>query len=120
VQVLSTPLMLVLGHEACGAVDAAIKSTKDGTTLPGHLPALVTALSPAVAAAQGMSGDLLDNAIERNVKLNVERLKHAAPILKSFVDGQKLRVVGGVYELKSGRVRLVTETADATVGRAKH
>jgi carbonic anhydrase len=120
VQVLSTPLILVLGHEACGAVDAAIKSTKDGTTLPGHLPALVTALGPAVAAAQGMTGDLLDNAIERNVKLNVERLKRAAPILKSFVDGRKLRVVGGVYELKSGRVRLVTDPADATVGQAQH
>jgi carbonic anhydrase len=120
VQVLNTPLILVLGHQSCGAVDAAIKSAKDGTTLPGHLPALVAALAPAVQAVQGVPGDMLDNAIERNVQLNVERLKRAAPILKSFVDGQKLRVVGGVYELKSGRVRLVTDPADATVGQAKH
>jgi carbonic anhydrase len=38
VQVLNTPLIMVLGHEACGAVDATIKSVKDGSTLPGHLP----------------------------------------------------------------------------------
>ena len=56
VQVLNTPLILVLGHDACGAVDATAKSIKDGTTLPGHLPALVAALSPAVKAVQGEPG----------------------------------------------------------------
>jgi carbonic anhydrase len=108
VQVLSTPLILVLGHESCGAVDATIKSIKDGTTLPGHLPALVTALSPAVKAEQGAPGDLLANAIRRNVTLNVERLKTAAPILKSFADDKKINVVGGIYRLKTGRVELLT------------
>src|ERR1700675_3570543 len=48
VEVLHTPLLMVLGHESCGAVDTAIKSIRDGTTLPGHLPALVEAISPAV------------------------------------------------------------------------
>ena len=52
VQVLNTPLILVLGHEACGAVDATIKSVKDGTTLPGHLPSLVDAIRPAVEAVK--------------------------------------------------------------------
>ncbi len=77
VQVLNTPLILVLGHEACGAVDATIKSIKDGTTLPGHLPSLVDAIRPAVEAVQGQPGDLLDNAIRRNVALNVDKLKSA-------------------------------------------
>ena len=107
VQVLNAPLIMVLGHEACGAVDATIKSIKDGTTLPGHLPALVTALSPAVKDVQGAPGDLLANAIRRNVTLNVEKLKATAPILKSFFDGKKINVVGAIYELKSGRVQLV-------------
>jgi carbonic anhydrase len=84
VQVLKTPLILVLGHEACGAVDATIKSMKDGSTLPGHLPSLVAALRPAVDAVQGQSGDLLANATRRNVVLNVERLKSAGPILSAF------------------------------------
>jgi carbonic anhydrase len=108
VQVLNAPLIMVLGHESCGAVDAAIKSIKDRTTLPGHLPALVTALSPAVKAEQGAPGDLLANAIRRNVMLNVERLKTAAPILKSFADDKKINVVGAIYRLRTGRVELVT------------
>ena len=108
VQVLNTPLIMVLGHDACGAVDAAIKSIKDGTTLPGHLPSLVDAIRPAVAAAKNDTGDLLANAIRHNVSLAVDKLKNAAPILKSFVDDKKIRVVGGVYELKTGRVELLS------------
>ena len=107
VQVLNTPLILVLGHDACGAVDATAKSIKDGTTLPGHLPALVAAISPAVKAVQGEPGDLLDNAIRRNVMLNVEKLKTTGPILNSFVNNKKLRVVGGIYKLASGKVELL-------------
>ena len=108
VQVLNTPLIMVLGHEACGAVDATIKSVKDGTTLPGHLPSLITALKPAVDAVKNESGDMLANAIKRNVALNVDRLKTTAPILKSFADDKKIRVVGGVYALKTGRVELMS------------
>ena len=71
VQVLKTPLVLVLGHDACGAVDATIKSIKDGTALPGHLPTLVAAISPAVKAVQGEAGR---HARERNsAQRNAER-----------------------------------------------
>ena len=107
VQVLNTPLIMVLGHDACGAVDATAKSIKDGTTLPGHLPALVAAISPAVKAVQGEPGDMLENAIRRNVMLNVEKLKTAGPILNAFVDSKKVGVVGGIYKLASGRVELL-------------
>src|SRR5579863_5668924 len=108
VQVLNTPLIVVLGHGACGAVDATIKSIKDGTTLPGHLPSLVAALRPAVEAVKDKPGDLLANAIRSNVMLTVDRLKSAAPILKAAADDKKIRVVGGVYELKTGRVELLS------------
>ena len=106
VQILNTPLIVVLGHDSCGAVDATIKSVKGGTTLPGHLPSLVAAIKPAVDAVQGQSGDMLANAIRSNVMLNVDKLKSTAPILKSFADDKKIKIVGGVYELKSGRVAL--------------
>ena len=59
VAVLNSPLILVLGHDSCGAVDATIKSLKDNTTLPGHLPSLVNALAPAVKATRDQPGDLL-------------------------------------------------------------
>jgi carbonic anhydrase len=108
VQVLNTPLIMVLGHESCGAIDAAIKSIRDGTILPGHLPTLVTALAPAINAVQAAPGEVPANAIRRNVTLNVEKLKTGSPILKSFVEGKKLQVVGGVYQLRSGRVELLT------------
>jgi carbonic anhydrase len=108
VAVLNTPLIMVLGHGACGAVDSTIKSIKDGTTLPGHLPSLVAALRPAVEAVKDKPGDLLANAIRANVALNVDKLKGAAPILKSSADDKKIRVVGGVYELKTGRVELLS------------
>jgi carbonic anhydrase len=108
VTVLNTPLIMVLGHDACGAVDATIKSVKDGTTLPGHLPSLVAAISPAVEAVKGEDGDMLVNAIRRNVSMNVEKLKTATPILNAGVDDKKIKIVGGIYKLASGRVELVT------------
>ena len=107
VQVLNTPLIMVLGHDSCGAVDATIKSVKDGTTLPGHLPSLVSALSPAVKAILDQPGDLLANATRRNVSMNVDKLRSAMPILKSFNDDKKIRVVGGIYRLRTGRVDLL-------------
>src|SRR5215469_15497747 len=105
VQVLNTPLIMVLGHDACGAVDATIKSVKDGTQLPGHLPSLIAAIKPAVEAVQDQGGDMLANAIRRNVTLNVERLKTAAPILSAFASDNKIRVVGGIYQLRTGKVQ---------------
>ena len=104
VAVLKTPLIMVLGHDACGAVDATIKSVKDGTTLPGHLPALVAAVKPAVEAVKDQGGDMLANAIRSNVKLNVEKLQKAAPILDAAVGDKSIRVVGGIYRLASGKV----------------
>jgi len=108
IAILNVPLLMVLGHRACGAVDATIKSLRDGTTLPGHLPSLVAALSPAVKASAGLSGNPLDNAIKQNVLLNVEKLKTAAPIIDKAVTEKKVRIVGGVYNLDTGRVELLS------------
>lgn len=108
VAILGTPLIMVLGHDACGAVDATIKSLKDNTTLPGHLPSLVTSLTPAVKAVSGRPGDQLDNAIRQNVIDNVAKLKSANPILNSAVEQGKLKVVGGIYRLRDGRVEMIS------------
>ncbi|MBV8376537.1 MAG: carbonic anhydrase [Verrucomicrobia bacterium] len=107
VAVLGTPLILVLGHSKCGAVDAAVKAVKDGKEFSGHIPLLIDAIQPAVKAAQDQAGDLLDNSIKQNVILNVERLKTAGPILSDAVRGGKLNVAGGIYSLDTGRVTLV-------------
>jgi carbonic anhydrase len=107
VAVLEVPLILVLGHDACGAVDATIKSLKDGTTLLGHMPSLVAAIAPAVKAVSQQSGNALDNAIRQNVIDNVARLKSATPILSAAVEQNKLKVVGAIYRLKNGKVEMV-------------
>lgn len=107
VSVLATPLILVLGHDACGAVDATIKSLKDQTTLPGHLPSLVNAMTHSVVEASKQEGDVLGNAIRQNVIDNVVKLRSTAPLLDAAVAEQKLKVVGGIYRLRDGRVEMV-------------
>jgi carbonic anhydrase len=107
VAVLGTPLILVLGHDSCGAVDATIKSLKDDKPLPGHIPSLAAAIAPAVKASAQQSGNALDNAIKQNVVDNVNKLKSATPILSAAVEQNKLKIVGGLYRLSTGRVELL-------------
>jgi carbonic anhydrase len=103
---LGTPLILVLGHDACGAVSATIKSLKDNTTLPGHLPSLVEGIAPAVKAVSAQAGDTLANAIRQNVIDNIAKLSAATPILSAAVAQGKLKVAGGIYRLRDGRVEM--------------
>lgn len=107
VEVLKTPLLMVLGHESCGAVKATISSIQDNTTLPGHLPSLVAALAPAVKAVTGRPGDILENATRENVRLNVEALKKATPLLSAAVNDKRVKIVGGVYRLADGKVEII-------------
>jgi carbonic anhydrase len=107
VALLGTPLLLVLGHDNCGAVGATIKSLKDDKPLPGHMPSLATAIAPAVKAVLPKGEDTLENAILQNVIDNVAKLKSATPILSAAVEQNKLKVVGGIYRLKTGKVEMV-------------
>ena len=108
VSALGTPLIFVLGHEACGAVDATIKQVKNGTSFPGHIPSFTNAVTPAVKAVLNQPGDLLANAIKENVLLTVQKLQMTGPILSEAVSQKKLKIVGGVYDLHTGRVDLVS------------
>jgi carbonic anhydrase len=108
VAVLGVPLILVLGHDSCGAVDATIKSLKDDKPLPGHMPSLVEGIAPAVKTVLPQGGDTLGKAIRQNVLDNVAKLSAATPILSAAVEQHKLKVVGGVYGLKDGRVEIVS------------
>ena len=106
--VLQSPMILVLGHTRCGAISATIDVVKNGTKLPGHLPSLVNSIKPAVLAAQKeKAADLLEAATAANVRLNVARLKTAKPILAQRVAEKKLTIVGGVYDLATGKVALL-------------
>jgi carbonic anhydrase len=107
-QFLGVPLIMVLGHSGCGAVDAAIKVLKDKAVLPGHLPELIAAIKPAVAdAAKMKTGNLLDNAVTENVRHQVALLKSSPPIVQKLYASKKIDIVGGVYDLATGKVVLV-------------
>ena len=97
---LSVPVVVVLGHEKCGAVTAAV----EGGEAPGHLPALMKLLAPAVAKSNGMPGDRVSNAVRLNVQMVVDQLRGSRPVLSELVAQNKMRVVGGVYSLDTGRV----------------
>ena len=100
---LGVPLLVILGHERCGAVKAAL----DGKAVPGHISTLVAAIKPAVDATKNLKGDAWDNAVRANVKMNVNNLKLASPILAESVTAGRLKVVGGRYDLDSGKVEII-------------
>jgi carbonic anhydrase len=104
---LHTPLIMVLGHQSCGAVGAAINAVDQHEQFPGHIQSLASALTPAVLAARGMLGEFYDNVIKMNVIQNVEKLRQQPPVLSRLVAEGKVRVVGGVYSLTTGYVDLV-------------
>lgn len=104
VAALGAPLIVVLGHTACGAVDATIKYVEKGTTQPGHIMALVKAVEPAVRATQGKPGTWLDDAIAANVRNNVAAIAARSSIVSDAVKVKSVEIVGGVYNLHSGKV----------------
>jgi carbonic anhydrase len=108
VEYLGSPLLFVLGHSGCGAVDAAIKVMKDNLELPGQLPQLLRPIFPAVSAAEAQKpANLLEAAIESNVRGQVRQAPTMSGLIGRYVAGGEVRVVGGVYEIATGQVRMV-------------
>ncbi|MBK7353263.1 MAG: carbonic anhydrase [Nitrosomonas sp.] len=107
VAILNTPLIMVLGHESCGAVKAAIDAVDHYSAFPGHIQLLASAIAPAVRKVNDTSEDRLINVTKQNVIMTVERLRNKTPILDYYHDRKKLRIVGGVYYLDTGKVALI-------------
>jgi carbonic anhydrase len=107
VAALNVPLIMVLGHSDCGAVKSAMKKIESKEALPGDIDGLVDLIEPAVLKSKGRPGDPLANAIRENVSIGVERLKGLDPIIAPAVRDAKVKVVGGVYDLATGKVTLI-------------
>jgi len=100
---------MVLGHESCGAVKATVDHVQNGTVEPGHIEAFVDPIIPAVQAVASQPADqLLNAAIQQNVRLQVAGLTASSPVLAPLVSAGKLKVVAAEYYLESGRVQLVS------------
>ena len=101
VEILGARLIVVLGHQSCGAVDAAMKTVAAKGKAPGHIKSLVTAIKPVVDSTP--KGDL-DTMIKANVKHVVDALRSSTPILKARVESGDVQVMGGYYTLDTGAV----------------
>ena len=81
---------------------------KSKAVLPSHLPDLIKAIKPAVIAAETTkTGNLLNNAVTENVRRQVARLKSSPPIVQKLYAGKKIDIVGGVYDLATGKIALI-------------
>ncbi len=112
VEHLGVHLIMVLGHERCGAIRAALESVLAGAELEGHLGRLVEAIEPAIEEAP-LTGDVWEAVAEANLVRQARRLKTSLPILEEFVAAGELEVVAARYDLDTGWVTLV-ELAEAT------
>ena len=106
-KVAGSKLILVLGHESCGAVKAAI----DGVEL-GNITSMLANITPAVhvsadqidGEATSANKEMVAKTVANNVKLTIDRIRERSPILKEMEDNGEIKIVGGVYALGSGNV----------------
>lgn len=108
--VAGSKLVLVLGHESCGAVKAAC----DGVEL-GNITAMLSNITPAAKMASEQVEGVADSSnkefvaktVENNVKLTIERIREKSKILQEMEDNGEITIVGGVYSLSTGKVNML-------------
>ncbi|MET7876025.1 carbonic anhydrase [Micromonospora profundi] len=108
VTVLGTPLVVVLGHDSCGAVQAAREAAATGTAPVGHLRAVVDAVLPSLRRATAEDVDDIDGIVDIHIAQTVETLLGQSPVLAEAVEQGRCAVVGMSYRLAIGGVRPVT------------
>lgn len=101
--VLGAKVIMIMGHERCGAVDATIK----GAQVPGQIASLLDAIKPAIPRAENQPGDRLENTCKANILVQVEKLK-SSPVISQLIEEGKLIVVGGYYDLDTGEISMVS------------
>ena len=103
VEHLGTKLVMVLGHEKCGAVSAAV----EGGAAAGHIKALVAAIQPSVEASGKEPGDRIHNCVIANARRVAQQVRESEPLLKGAVANHGVKVVAADYALDSGKVILL-------------
>jgi carbonic anhydrase len=100
--ILGAKVLMVLAHERCGAVKAAI----EGGQLPGHIGSLTESIMPAVDSTRNQPGDRVENACKANAILQANRLK-ASPVISDLINQNRMRVVPAYYDLDTGAVEIL-------------
>ncbi len=107
---LGVPLIVVLGHERCGAVAAAASVVTQNSVYPGSIGRMVEPIVPAVLTARTRAGDLIDNSVRENVRRVVRDLRTSVePMLLEPQKAGRLKVVGAYYDLDTGAVDFFDE-----------
>ena len=102
--VLGSPLIVILGHTACGAVQAACDVVTDNATFPGSIGPMIDPIVPAALAVRDRPGDFLENATRESALRTARRLTTASTILSDLQKAGKLKIVAAEYELGTGKV----------------
>jgi carbonic anhydrase len=103
VEHLGTALVVVLGHQRCGAVIAAVSAATES----GKISDVLKAIAPAVEETKGKSGDRFDNAVRANALDIAKRLETGGPIIAPRVESGKVKIVAARYDLETGKVELL-------------
>lgn len=103
VGLLETPLLMVLGHERCGAVTAAVKHQ----AVPGHISNFIDEILPAVKQTEALSGDPIANAVNANVQLQITKLLAQSELITDRQNQGLVKVVAARYDLDNGAVSLL-------------
>ena len=100
---LGTRLIVVLGHQRCGAVSAAVS----GATETGDIPDVLKAILPAVEETKNQPGDRIDNAVRANAREIAKRLQSIGPIIPPRVQSGEVKIVAAYYSLDTGEIELL-------------
>jgi len=103
---LNTPLVVVIGHERCGAVEATLESIQHNTKPHGDIGALVSAITPAVPVAEQRPGDLLENTVRVNAEMSRDAITKSSELAGRLKSGE-VKVLAAYYSLDDGRVTLL-------------
>jgi len=105
---LGIPLVVVLGHERCGAVSAACAVVEKHETFPGSIGPMVDAIVPVAKAVFGNPGDFVDNTVRENAKRTAIKIATKSQIVSHLIKADKVKVLAARYDLDDGRVEFLT------------
>jgi carbonic anhydrase len=103
---LGTPLVVVIGHQRCGAVEATLESLQHNTTPHGDIAELVKDITPAVPVAKSRPGDLLDNTIRVNAEMSRDTISKSSELAAPLKAGG-VKILAGYYSLDDGKFTLL-------------
>jgi carbonic anhydrase len=102
VEHLGVKLIIVLGHESCGAVTAAVNHTREA-----HITTIVQAIQPALEESKGQAGDPVHNCVVANARLAARQIRESQPVMTKAVSHDGVKVQAAIYDLATGKVNLL-------------